>query len=270
MRANRSHRYPLRLALIGWGAISRRVASLLQDRVQIVAIGARREIAAAELPRSARLLTDPDGLGECDLDLVVEAAGRDAVAAWGPAALRNSPAFVVSSTSALTDEALLNQLLAVAESAGSQLIVPPGALAGVEALAAASILPLDEVVHRIVKPPEAWKGTEAERLVALSDLTAPALFFAGAARDAAARFPQNANVAVISALAGIGLDRTRVELVADPGAQRNRHELTARGDFGNLSVSIENRPLAANPKSSDMAALSLVRLIENRSRPLAR
>lgn len=267
-------RKPLRIALIGWGAISRRVAELLADAqaagdIAIVAVGGRTGTRAHDIPAGAVFVTDPAELAGLDLDLVVEAAGRDAVAIWGEAALRSAPAFAIASASALTDATLLERLLATAEASGSQLILPPGALAGVDGLAAASALPLDEVVHSIVKPPAAWRGTPAEEMLALDELTAPATFFTGSAREAASRFPQNANVAVISALAGIGLDRTRVELVADPGVSTNCHRLSASGAFGRLNLTIENKPLASNPKSSEMAALSLVRAIRNRRSPLS-
>jgi len=263
-------RKPLRIALIGWGAIGRRVAELLASPkdgrdITIAAIGVRSIARAGDVPAGATLVTDPVQLAGLDLDLVVEAAGREAVAIWGEAALHSAPAFAIASASALTDAALLERLLATAEASGSQLILPPGALAGVDAIAAASTLPLDEVVHSIVKPPAAWRGTPAEEMTALDMLEAPVTFFAGSAREAATRFPQNANVAVISALAGIGLDRTRIELVADPGIAVNCHRLSVSGAFGRLNLTIENRPLAGNPKSSEMAALSLVRAIRNRS-----
>lgn len=262
----------LRIALIGWGAINRRVAELLSQRsadlVSIEAICERDVSLVTSAPARARVLTQPQSLAELNLDLVVEAAGREALTMWGEAAVRASQAFVVASTSAFCDERLLSRLVQSSKEHGSQLIVPPGALAGIDALSAASALPLDSVVHRIVKPPEAWRGTEAESLVSLQALTGAVTFYAGTAREAAARFPKNANVAVISALAGIGLDRTRVELVADPGVTDNIHILNASGAFGRLETRIENRPLATNPKSSEMAALGLVRIIENRVKTL--
>ncbi|TCR70447.1 aspartate dehydrogenase [Bosea sp. BK604] len=263
---------PLRIALIGWGAINRRVAELLAERVPetvvIVAVGVRSAAAVAGLPANARMIASPGDLEALDLDLIIEAAGREAVAVWGEAALRQSRGFAVASTSAFCDDALLERLVSVADQVGSQILVPPGALAGIEAIAAASALPLDEVIHRIVKPPAAWRGTPAEGQVALDGLNEPVTFFTGSAREAASRFPQNANVAVVAALAGIGLDRSKVELVVDPRATGNSHQLSARGAFGTLTIAIENRPLAANPKSSEMTALSLVRLVENRVRAL--
>ena len=263
---------PIRIALIGWGAINRRVAELLSQRsakdVRLVAICGRAADRVSAAPAGAEILTSPEQLAQLDLDLVLEAASRDAVALWGDSALRSARAFVVASTSAFCDTVLFDGLLQAAERYGSQLIVPPGALAGIDALAAASALPLDSVIHRIVKPPAAWRGTEAETLISLDGLTQAVTFYSGNAREAAARFPKNANVAVISALAGLGLDRTRVELTADPSVRDNVHMLSVVGDFGQLEIRIENRPLANNPKSSQMAALSLVRIIENRVRTL--
>lgn len=258
----------LRLVLVGWGAIGQRVAGLLADRraaVDLVGVAARSQ--PGDLPPGASWLQAPEALPEAAPDLVVEAAGRAAVEPWGQAALRCAPAFIVSSTSAFCDDAVLDRLLVTAQAHGSRVIIPPGALAGVDALAAASALPLDEVIHRIVKPPAAWRGTPAEAAVDLDRLAEATVFFSGTARQAAAAYPANANVAAITALAGIGLDRTRVELVADPAATGNGHRLQARGAFGSLDVTIENRPLATNPKSSEMAALSLVRLVENQVRP---
>lgn len=267
-------RKPLRVTLIGWGAINRRVAELLAERskgdIAIAAVAVRNAAAAGDIPVGAKLITTPDELAGLDLDLIVEAAGREAVGIWGEAALAHAPAFAVASTSAFCDDALLDRLIATAESRGSQILIPPGALAGIDGIAAATLLPLDEVIHRIVKPPAAWRDTSAESLIALDGLTQASTFFSGTAREAASRFPQNANVAVITALAGIGLDRTRVELVADPAAGGNGHQLSARGAFGKLDIVIENRPLATNPKSSEMTALGLVRLIENRVRTLVR
>lgn len=127
---------------------------------------------------------------------------------------------------------------------------------------------LDAVEHRIVKPPRAWVGTGAEALCRLDALAERHAFFTGTAAQAAAAFPQNANAALITALAGLGPDRTRITLIADPAATRNRHEIAAQGAFGSLSITLSNAPLPGNPRSSAMTALGLIRMIENRSAPL--
>lgn len=261
----------LRLALIGWGAIGTHVAALLAERgapVRIVAVGLRDTGPREGLPEGARVIADPADLAACRPDLVVEAAGRGSVAAWGAAALAAGIDFAVSSTSAFVDADLLGRFVTLARENGAKLIVPPGALGGIDALSAAARLPIDSVRHEVIKPPRAWKGTDAEKLLDLDALTEAAAFFEGTASAAADRYPQNANVAMISALAGIGPDRTTIALIADPAAAVNRHRIVAEGQFGRMELCFDNRPLATNPKSSEMTALSLVRLIENRASPL--
>ena len=257
------------ICLVGWGAINQRVATLLAERnspVAIVGVAVRDpERRRADLPAGARPIVEPDDLAATGATLVVEAAGRDSVLPFGRAAFAAGMDFAVSSTSGLIEEAALSELVTLAETNARKLLVPPGALGGVDALAAASRLNLTDVEHRIIKPPKAWLGTPAETLCDLNTLRESLAFFEGSAREAADGFPQNANVAVITSLAGIGLDRTRVTLIADPNARFNGHEIRAEGDFGLLEIRLQNRPLATNPKSSEMTALNIVRLIENRA-----
>jgi aspartate dehydrogenase len=172
---------------------------------------------------------------------------------------------IVASTSAFCDEPLLARLVDVAGQHGSRIFIPSGAIGAVDALASAAVLGLDEVTHQIVKPPVAWRGTPAEKLLDLESLRERAVFFSGSAREAASHYPQNANATVVTALAGVGLDKTRIEMVADPAVRINGHRITARGAFGRLEILLENNPLATNPKSSELTALSLVRLIEHQT-----
>ena len=264
---------PLRLAIVGWGAIARRVVQLLGERktnVDLLGIATRTMPEGKDaLPTGVAWLSGPESLREIGADLVVEAAGRSAVEAWGHAALKWARSYAVCSTSAFCEDGLLDRLIVSAERSGGRILIPSGALAAVDALSAASILPLASVTHSIVKPPRAWLGTPAEAIVDLHNLTGRTVFFEGSAREAAQRFPANANVAAITALAGIGFERTIVVLVADPSAERNSHRLQVTGDFGTFDMTIENRPLATNPKSSELTALALVRLIENQSGVLA-
>ena len=260
----------LRLVFIGFGAINSRVADLLKARnapVDIVAVATKDDPAErARIPSGVLFLAAPSGLAALKPDLVIEAAGRAAIDAWAPSALAAAPRMIIASTSAFCDDALLPRLAELAETHGSRILIPSGAIGGIDALAGAAVLGLDAVTHRIVKPPVAWKGTPAEKLLDLAALTDRTVFFEGTARDAASQYPQNANATVVTALAGIGLDRTRVELIADPAVRLNGHTIAAEGGFGRMSISLENNPLATNPKSSELTALSLVRLIEQQTR----
>jgi aspartate dehydrogenase len=255
-----------RIVLLGMGAINRRVASLLKSRQSTAAIVGvivkHPESLPAELIAGAAVIASPSDLIALAPDVILEAASREAVREWGDSALRAAWRFVVSSTSAFVDDALLRKLRETATRFGSQLVVSPGALAGIDGLSAAARLRIREVHHRIVKSPSSW-GTSIGPDVLSPGAQERVVLFRGSAREAALRFPLNANVTVVSALAGIGLDETIVELVADPSAADNCHEISASGDFGSLAITLKNRPLHANPKSSELAALALVRLAEN-------
>jgi aspartate dehydrogenase len=256
-----------RVVFIGWGAINMRVGALLAQRnsaIDIVGVATLdTPEARASIPSGIGFLGSCDQLAGLKPDIVVEAAGRAAIDQWAGAALAAAPAMIIASTSAFCDDALLPRLAAIAEDHGSRILVPSGAIGAVDALASAAVLGLDEVMHQIVKPPVAWTGTPAEKLLDLARLTERQVFFSGSAREAARQYPQNANATVVTALAGVGLDKTRVELVADPAFRTNGHRIVARGGFGRMEIVLENNPLATNPKSSELTALSLVRLIEH-------
>jgi aspartate dehydrogenase len=255
------------VVFIGWGAINAHVGALLAQRKAAIDIVGIATIDTAEarasIPQGVRFLRSPDELAALRPDIVVEAAGRAAIDMWAEAALKAAPAMIIASTSAFCDDGLLPRLAVVAETHGSRILIPSGAIGGVDALASAAVLGLDEVTHQIVKPPVAWKGTPAEKLLDLSALAERIIFFSGTAREAAGQYPQNANATVVTSLAGIGLDKTRVELVADPAFRSNGHRIVARGAFGRMDITLENNPLPTNPKSSELTALSLVRLIEH-------
>lgn len=257
---------PLRVALIGWGAIGRHVGGLLTDTaVEIVAVAVRdKALARIDIPANASVITDPSELAATKPDVVVEAAGRDSVAPWGRSALALGADFIVSSMSAFADAEVLESLRIIAAANNAQIHIQPGALGGVDALSGATRMGVDQVEHRMVKPPKAWLGTPAEQLCDLDVITEPTVFFSDTAAITAAAFPKNANVAMTTALAGIGPERTMITLVADPTATTNRHEISAHGAFGSLEVSIANNALPDNPKTSAMAALNLARAIENR------
>lgn len=200
--------------------------------------------------------------------IAVECASHGAVAAYGPAVLRQGIDMIVASVGALADDGLFADLMAAAAAGNARLILPAGAVPGIDALSAARLGGLDEVAYTSRKPPAAWRGSPAEPAVDLDRLTNPATHFAGNARDAAQAYPKNANVAAIVALAGLGFDRTDVRLVADPEISENIHEIAARGAFGSMQLTIAGRPLPGNPRTSSLAAYSVVRAIIARIGPV--
>ncbi len=259
-------RQPSRIALIGYGAIGRAIVRHLQGAVRpLTAVLLRPgRTRPADLPGEIAVVSSvPDLLG-LKPDLVVECAGHEAVSAYGAPILAGGVDFLIGSVGSLSDEARLNTLRAAAERNGAHLLIPAGAVGGLDLLAAARVAGLDKVVYTSRKLPKAWMGTPAEKLVALGSLTEATTFYTGDARAAARDYPQNANVAAAVALAGVGFEATEVKMIADPAAPGNVHRIEAEGAFGRTEITIAGKTLPDNPKTSMLAALSLVRAILNR------
>ncbi len=266
---------PLRVAMVGHGSIATSVLALLADDRRIVfdpVVVSTRSLARLRAqpasPTPVRFVDVLDPHAAPRPDLVVECAGHGAIAQHVLPALAAGIDALVVSIGALSDAALAARLEAAARVGAAQVHLLAGAIGGIDALAAARHGGLDEVAYRGCKPPLAWRGTPAEAAHDLAAIDRPTTIFEGSARDAAARFPKNANVAATVALAGLGLDATRVTLVADPLAGGNLHHIDARGAFGRLSIDLQGEPLATNPKTSALTVLSVVRALKTRVSPI--
>lgn len=248
-----------RVALIGFGAMGREVARILgmhPDRVRLEAVLVRSSVHPGP---PLRFVSTLDELLETRPSLVFECAGHGAVRDYGPHVLESGASLVIASVGALAD-ARLEARLREAERPGARLIVPSGAVGGLDALQSARLAGLERVLYTSRKPSRAWVGTPAEKLVPLGELSQPTVFFEGSARDAARLYPQNANVAASIALAGLGFDHTLVRQVADPNAHHNTHEIEAEGAFGRARFWLEGIALPGNPKTSMLAPASLARI----------
>jgi aspartate dehydrogenase len=265
----------MKLGLIGAGgmaatmleAIAAHEPRLLDHLAVLVRDRAKGEALVARLGSCARVASVHTDLAEmlhAGAGMVCECAGHGAVKEHGAAVLAAGRDLVVASTGALADQALFDALKEAAVKGGAQILLPAGAVGGLDALGAAKLKGTARVTYVGRKPPGAWKGTKAEALLDLDALTAPATFYEGSARAAARDFPQNANVAATIALAGVGFEETRVKLVADPTIARNLHELEVDSDALRFSIRLEGVPSPANPKTSLTAGLSMARAVLNR------
>jgi aspartate dehydrogenase len=213
-----------------------------------------------------RFTSDPANFLAEPMDLVVEAAGHDAVRRYGADTLRAGKDLMVVAIGALADPGLYEQLTGLAAEHGRRLYISAGAIAGLDAISAGAIGDLQEVTHFIRKAPRSILPPEEAAQVQRSGEARE--LFVGTAREAAPRFPENVNVAAAVSLAGVGLDRTQVRVVADPSVSRNTHEVVARGDFGELRVLLQNVPTEANPKTGKLTSMSLIKAIRNLTAPV--
>lgn len=257
----------LEIGLIGGGGmvgdVIRAVRSSLSSEVRIVGCLIRGDGAGGSSFDGVSVARSLSELLARGPTLVAELASQQAVSQYGADVLGNGADLLVASTGALADPTIYESLRAAAAAGDARVLIPAGAVGGLDILGALRLGGLSEVVYRSRKPPNAWMGTAAEMLVDLKGIVSATTFFTGSAREAASTFPQNANVAATIALAGIGFDETRVELIADPDRRTNRHELEAWGEIGRTSIAIESKPSASNPKTSAVTAFSIVRALAN-------
>ncbi|MBO6814780.1 MAG: aspartate dehydrogenase [Rhizobiaceae bacterium] len=252
----------INIALVGHGAI----AGYVVDRIlPVYGINIAALVCREESFEQARRFADnrfPVFTSIEKLDpapgLLVDCAGHSGLQCHAPAALENGIDVISISTGALADVSLAEKLEDCAKRGNSRIRFLSGAVGGIDALTAASVGEIDRVVYTGRKPPAGWQGSPAEDHFDLETLSEAKVHFEGTAREAARLYPKNANVAATLALASIGLDAVQVRLIADPSVERNTHEIEAVGDFGRLSVVIEGNPLPGNPKSSGLAAMSIV------------
>ena len=232
------------------------------ERTQLVDAARKRlrEIAGGLVDVYESVSSVPAGV-----ELAVECGGHAAVTQHGEACLDAGYDLLVASVGALADQALHDRLVAAAKKNDRKLLIPAGAVAGMDGLAAARLAGIDRVRYTSRKLPVAWKGTHAEKLCDLNAVTESTEFLRTDARQAATLFPQNANVAATIALAGVGFERTEVSLNADPAAKGNTHLVEVEGPCGTMRIELSNKPFPDNPKTSMLAGLSLLRVIRNRS-----
>jgi aspartate dehydrogenase len=268
-----TERKPVRVAIGGFGAIGQVVAQRLDRGIEGLALAAvsARDVARAEAAVAGFSHPAPvvplARLSE-EAEIVVECAPARLLREIAEPALDRGRIVMVLSCGALLDNF---DLVDRARRNGGRILVPTGALLGLDAVAAAAEGVISKVHMVTRKPPDGLSGAPylEQHGIAVDRLDAPKQVFAGNAREAARGFPANVNVAAALALAGIGPERTTIEIWADPGVARNIHRIEVEADAVRLSMQIENVPSAENPKTGRLTPLSVVAALKKLASPLA-
>lgn len=254
----------MRIGLIGGGNIGKFLLQCINIKgllpgSKIAGLYTRNEQSAAQLAVQfdTESFPDPQSLIEsADLDLVIEAATVQVVKDYAAAILSSGKDLVLSSVGALADVSFYRQLEEICQKNGTKIYLPSGAIGGLDILKAAkSIGELESVSIVTRKPPAALPGAPADR---------KQVMFEGSANQAIELFPKNINVSIILSLAGLGPDKTVVKIISDPEVRKNSHSIEAAGSFGKLSLVVENDPMPNNPKTSYLAALSVLSVLKNK------
>jgi aspartate dehydrogenase len=253
------------VTLIGFGAIGRTLFARMADHpsvriTHIVVPEAFVADARAAAGRATVCTSVPP-----ETQLLLECAGHSALTDHVLPALERGIECAVLSIGALSESGLPEKLAEAAARGKTQVHLLSGAIGGVDAIAAARIAGLDSVTYTGRKPPTGWRGTPAEAVVNLDTISEPTVILENTAREAARLYPKNANVAATVSLAGLGLDATRVRLIADPTVTENIHEIDVRGAFGEMRITMRGKPLPDNPKTSALTVLSALRFLHNRT-----
>jgi aspartate dehydrogenase len=263
----------VKLAIAGLGAIGLAVARAVDagrvPGLSLVAVSvrdrAKAETAIGDF-RSVPRLADLAELAEA-ADVVVECLPAQHFPAVAAPAIARGRILMPLSVGALIDHM---DLVERARATGARIVVPTGALLGLDAVRAAAEGKIASVKIVTRKPPAGLAGAPliVARGLDLAGLKAPLKVFEGSARAAIAGFPANVNVAVALSLAGIGPDATEVEVWADPTVTRNTHTIVVRSDSADLNMTIENIPSEENPRTGKITALSALATLRRLTAPL--
>jgi aspartate dehydrogenase len=259
----------VRIGIIGGGVIARLILEHLARGAlgdfEVCAILGRSAASRGKPLAEARgvpFVTSLRELLDQRPDAVVEAASHDAVREFAAPLLERGIAVIVLSGGALCDDALRAKLEQLAANGAAEkrtlLYVPSGGIGGLDALKAVCVGGADEVEIAVTKPPAAWKGIPyVERLgIDLDRLAGATTLFDGTAREGVPHFPANVNIAAVLSMAGVGFDRTRLKVVADPALKFNTHYINIRGKTGTIAIKFESVPSPDNPKTAMLACYS--------------
>ena len=255
-----------KIALLGCGAIGSQIA-LAIDAGKIPAnltqiYDQSKEAAEkliSKLKNKPTIVENSHLLSSGPVDLVVEAASQQAVKDVALSVLQNKKDLMILSVGALLDESVFEILSEACKEFSKNIYLPSGAIAGLDAIKSVKD-ELELVTLTTTKHPNSLKGAKFFETsdISLDKIDTQTTIFEGTASEAVKLFPANINVAALLSLVGLGSQKTKVKIIADPNTDKNTHQIEAKGKFGKMNYLIQNVPDSTNPKTSRLAILSSI------------
>ncbi|HEU4468167.1 MAG TPA: aspartate dehydrogenase [Nitrososphaeraceae archaeon] len=264
-----------KVAVIGYGSIGKEIiASAKRQEIpnaKIVAVFDKQSQVVNSVDNQnsdVHLFSDFDEFYNSqiysNLDVIIECASKDAVKEYGKKIIESKKDLIVLSVGAFSDKKYLVELQDLSNLNNTKILIPTGAIAGLDSIRSVKKY-LDSLSITTTKHPKSLAGAPffKRSKIKLDDINSETVLFEGNASTAIELFPANVNVAVATALAGIGLEKTRVSIKADPLISVNKHEIVAKGSFGEIHIIVQNIPSPSNPKTSYLASLSAIECLRS-------
>ncbi|CAN5872734.1 aspartate dehydrogenase [soil metagenome] len=249
--------------IVCFGLIGKRLAARLPGIAAVLVRPVQADEAAA-LVGADKVCTTLEAFLARKPPIAVECASARTLSELGPSLLSAGVDLVPLSLTALADREVESRLMAAAEAGPGRLVIAPGAIGTLDLLATAREEGLRRVVYRQLKSPAMWQLTPAAALADFAAIRSRTTFFTGSVREVAQRLPNNLNTAVGVALAGLGLDATETELVADPAISETAHELEVHAAPGTAILKLGGREVAPDGDPVDYTTFSLMRILRRR------
>src|SRR5881397_2978529 len=262
---------PMNVGVVGLGAIGRAVCRALDEGISGLRLSGTTARDREKAERFLKGLRSPapflpldDLIDACGV--VVEASTQAHLEEIAPKTLRAGRDLVVLSCGGLLGR---QDWVDLAEANHCRILVPSGAIAGLDGVKGARIGAITSVTMESRKPPRGLAGAPwiEQQKIDLDAITQETLIFEGPATEACRAFPANVNVVAALSLAGIGPEKTHIKIFASPERPLNRHRISVEGEFGRLAIEIENVP-SENPRTGKLSYLSTIALLRELGAPL--
>jgi len=260
----------MNIGIIGTGNISHFLLEEIEgknktqnEHINITAVFGRNKEKGNELSKTYHVdfYNKIDQFLQSPTDLIVEAATVEVAMEQSEKILKSGKHLMLSSVGSMGDWTFYQKIEKLAKQEARHVYIPSGAVGGIDVLKAANVLGELKTVSLTTKKSPQSLGLE-------EDPEEAKVIFEGAAGEAIQQFPKNINVSIVLSLAGIGTEKTKVRIVADPNISRNTHVIEASGHFGSFHFTVENEPMPSNPKTSYLAALSILSTLQNIDHPI--